>query len=435
MQAFRDDTIVVVGGGLAGLATAAYLARAGRAVTVLERAAAPGGRAQTTAAGGYRLNLGPHALYRSAAGTGVLDELGVAHHGGIPTASGGYAIDRGTLHALPGGFMSLLTTGLFGVGAKVETAGLLTGLARIDADALARTTVRTWLSEHIRHASVRSLVEGLFRLATYANAPGTMSAGLAIRQFQLALAHGVRYLDGGWQTLVDGLRLRAEERGARLRTAAAVVGLERGPDGEVTGVCLRAGEVIPAGTVVLALDAPAASALLPESTARRFAAAATPVRAACLDVGLSRLPRPRATFALGIDQPLYFSVHSAVARLTPEGGAMIHVARYLGDDTPDPATVERQLEGVLDRMQPGWRDVVVERRFLPHLVAASALVTAANGGVAGRPGPAVPEAPNLYVAGDWVGAEGWLADASLASARAAARMVLERRRERGAAAA
>ena len=114
---------------------------------------------------------------------------------------------------------------------------------------------------------------------------------------------------------------------------------------------------------------------------------------------------------------------------------MIHVARYLGDDTPDPGVVERQLEGVLDHLQPGWRDVVVERRFLPHMVAASALATATEGGIRSRPGPAVAEVQNLYLAGDWIGAEGWLADASLASAAAAARLVLERHKATGAAAA
>ena len=67
---------------------------------------------------------------------------------------------------------------------------------------------------------------------------------------------------------------------------------------------------------------------------------------------------------------------------------------------------------MLDQLQPGWREVVIERRFLPRMVAASALATAADGGLAGRPGPQVPEAPGLYLAGDWVGPQGWLADAS-----------------------
>jgi phytoene dehydrogenase-like protein len=435
MPTSRDDTIVVVGAGLAGLATAACLARGGARVMVLERTAEPGGRAQTTREGPYRMNLGPHALYRGSAGARVLADLGVTYHGGTPSAAGSYAFNRGVMQVLPGGFVSLLTTGLFGLGAKIEVGGLLASLAKVDAEPLARTTVRDWVVGHIRHPDVRALVEALFRLSTYANAPETMSAGLAVRQLQLALAHGVAYLDGGWQTLVDGLRARAEEHGARIRTAAAAVEITYASDGAVAGVRLRTGESVPAAAVVLALDAPAAAELLPESSARRAVREAAPVRAACLDVALTRLPRPRATFALGIDEPLYCSVHSAVARLAPEGGALIHVGRYLGDDTPDPKRDEAQLEDLLDRLQPGWRDVVATRRFLPHMVAASALVTAAAGGVAARPGAAVPEAPGLFVAGDWVGPEGWLVDASLASAQAAACAVRAHAGERGVAAA
>jgi phytoene dehydrogenase-like protein len=295
MQTSNDDTIVVVGAGLAGLATAAYLARAGRAVTVLERATEPGGRAQTTAAGPFRMNLGPHALYRGSAAADVLADLGVTYRGGTPAVSGAFAYDGGRLHALPGGFVSLLTTSLFGVAAKIETAGLLGGFARLDADALARTTVRDWTSRRLRQVGVRRLVESLFRLATYAHAPESMSAGLAVRQLQLALAHGVRYVDGGWQTLVEGLRARAIEHGARLRTEAAVTGLLGAGDGRVTGVRLRQEETVPAAAVVLALDAAAATPLLPDGPTRRYALGATPVRAACLDVGLSRLPRPRAS--------------------------------------------------------------------------------------------------------------------------------------------
>jgi hypothetical protein len=57
-----------------------------------------------------------------------------------------------------------------------------------------------------------------------------------------------------------------------------------------------------------------------------------PVRAACLDVGLARLPEPRRTFALGLDEPTYLSVHSKTAKLAPEGAAAIHVAKYLSTE-------------------------------------------------------------------------------------------------------
>jgi phytoene dehydrogenase-like protein len=161
---------------------------------------------------------------------------------------------------------------------------------------------------------------------------------------------------------------------------------------------------------------------------RRCAEEALPVYAACLDLGLSRLPKPKATFALGMDQPLYLSVHSAVARLAPEGAATIHVAKYLPTgDAADPRATERELEGILDLVQPGWREIVVQRRFLPHMAVAHLLPTAAMGGTAGRPTAEVPGIANLFIAGDWVGSEGLLADASLASGKRAAELAIASR--------
>lgn len=52
-------SVVVVGGGVAGLATAALLAKEGRTVTVLEQHAETGGRAGSWSAGGFRFDTGP----------------------------------------------------------------------------------------------------------------------------------------------------------------------------------------------------------------------------------------------------------------------------------------------------------------------------------------------------------------------------------------
>jgi len=71
-------------------------------------------------------------------------------------------------------------------------------------------------------------------------------------------------------------------------------------------------------------------------------------------------------------------------------------------------------------VQPGWRQFVVHRRFLPSMRVSNALVTPG----ATRPTPATP-VRGLYLAGDWVGAEGAMADAALSSARAAAKAILQ----------
>jgi phytoene dehydrogenase-like protein len=138
------------------------------------------------------------------------------------------------------------------------------------------------------------------------------------------------------------------------------------------------------------------------------------------------LPDEKTTFALGIDRPLYFSVHSHAARLAPTGGALVSTIKYLpATERHDAARDEAELECWLDRLQPGWRDVLVERRWLPAMVVSNGLVTAKGGGLAGRPGPAVPDAPGVFVVGDWVGAEGMLLDASLASASHAAERIAD----------
>jgi hypothetical protein len=86
-----------------------------------------------------------------------------------------------------------------------------------------------------------------------------------------------------------------------------------------------------------------------------------------------------------------------------------------------PKEDEKELEELLDLLQPGWRDVVVKKRPLPNMVLSNALVTAANSGLTGRPDPKIED--NLYIVGDWVGKEGLLSSASFASAKRAAQLI------------
>jgi hypothetical protein len=156
----------------------------------------------------------------------------------------------------------------------------------------------------------------------------------------------------------------------------------------VRGIELVDGTFQGAPVVVLACGPHEAQALTGAAGQRGVlaaAAAADPVRVSCLDVALDRLPRPGALLALGIDRPVYASVHSSVARLAPDGGALIHATRYGSIGADSHVAVKEELQRLLDGLQPGWRQCVAHERFLPNMTVSHTMVTAAMGGVRGRP--------------------------------------------------
>lgn len=69
----RASGVVVLGGGIAGLAAAYYLGRAGHRVTVLERAPVTGGMCASFESHGFTLDHGPHKLYSVI--PGILSEI------------------------------------------------------------------------------------------------------------------------------------------------------------------------------------------------------------------------------------------------------------------------------------------------------------------------------------------------------------------------
>ena len=424
-----SKNVIIVGGGLAGLSAAVFLARAGRTVTIFERRRYLGGRAVTHLRHGYRFNLGPHAFYRNGHGWNVLRELGIPVRGGVPKPRG-MAMLGNERHKLPGNPWSLLTTSLIGLKQKAQFAMLMLRIRRIDPKPYASMTVREWVDANATDPRVRELLEAMFRLATYSNRPDLQSASAALAHLRLAL-RGVVYVDEGWQKIVDSLHSAAVAAGVNFVTSSRVVSVEH--DGSaVRGVELGGLELdvrndtmalampdmsdpdkgtrIPAETVLLAVDPATARELAPDLDWP----ASNAVTASCLDIALSKLPQPRNTFALGIDTPLYFSVHSVWAQLTPKGGALLHVAKY-GEGK------EEELEVIVDEMQPGWRDLIVHRRFLPAMVVSNALVQPEGKTTRMR---ATTGVRGLYVAGDWVDEGGILSDAAFASARAAAKAIL-----------
>lgn len=415
---------VIVGGGLAGLTAASYLARGGCSVLLLEKAGQLGGRAITTERHGFLFNRGIHALYLTGPGEAVLRELDVAYQGKRSERERYEVYSQGNFHRLPGDALTLRTTSLLNDESRAELGQLLVRLATLNPQTLVGTNLQDWLNQSVVHPVVRQFVEAGARLATYTHAPQLLDAGVAL-EFVGKRPDALR-IDGGWQTLVDGLANTARQAGARLETGARVVAIETGQEFHL--IRLADGSAFQAKAVVMALPPALAAQLVvngPQEILHSYAEQTIPLYAACLDLALRRAPNSERFTVLHLDRPLFYANHARDVRLAPEGGALLHLIKYLGPDEKSNADDDHaELEAWLDQLQPGWRDEVVSQQFLPHILVSSDMIQARRKGLAGRPGPAIPSVNHLYVVGDWIGDVDHLANASLVSAKLAAKMIL-----------
>lgn len=404
--------MVVVGGGLAGLAAGTAATAAGATAVVLERHL-PGGRARTTKRDGFLLNEGAHAFYVGGPGMAVLRSLGV-HVDGSPPPLRRYQLQAGArLHRFPAGPASLLRTSAVGARGRAQLLRLLADLPRLRPERLRGQSVRDWLAGMGLRADADALVRALLRLTTYVGDLDAMSADVAAAQLDTGGRHGVLYLHGGWSQLVDALARHVD---VRPQTAAHVI--EAAPGGVAVHTD---GTTYLAGAVVVAAGTPAAArVLLPDAPAWDLA---EPVTVACLDVGARQAPTPG--YVLSLDTPVYGTTQAPPARQAPPGGAVVALVRY-GVRGPEEDRAELGEHLRVLGVKP---EDEITSRFLPRMVVAGALPLAASGGLAGRPAVTASGLRDVYMAGDWVGPSGWLADASLASGRAAAVAALSRTRQ------
>lgn len=437
----RPYDLVVVGAGIAGLSAALSSASAststGGRVLVLD-AHPLGGRARTTDHDGFLHNVGPHALYRTGALAALLVRHRIPFSGGTPPAAGALAVRGGRAYPLPARPFELLRTGLLG---RTDRLRLLTVLARVQRADPTRWVGRP-VSEIAGGASdrVREFLEMFVRVSTYTDAPEVLDAGAAIAQMRMALGPGVVYLDGGWASMIASMSRSLEAAGGEVRTGVTVRMIEASGGDEPVVVETDGGSVR-ATSVVLATGGPLVAQRLTGAAVRGADRITSPVTATVVDLAL-RHERPALAFAL--DAPLYMSAHAPAARLAPSGCGLVSIMRYnaptSGVDGPVDDSSAGGVAGGVDGRVAGRAELrafahhagittadVVHERYLHRVVVTHGAPTALGGGLAGRPAVDALDRPGVYLAGDWVGAEGLLADAAAASGVAAAHMAARRR--------
>ena len=340
----------------------------------------------------------------------MLRRLGIRPEGVAPPGDGVMVRD-GEATALPETAWQAVRTPLLTAADKVHLMGFLARLARTRPSDVADRTIDEWLDGTISPSAI-PLLRTVVRVATYVADTDTVSADVAVTQLH-ASARGVRYLHGGWEVLTDALRGATAD-------GIEVAGTATGVHVDADWVHVDVGQQdLRARAVVLAAGTPAACSALLDGPPPSWAEVGDPVTASCLDLALRR--PPARSVVLGVDDPLYLIAHAPAARLAPAGQSLVHaMCNHRRDATIDPRQMRARLDTLATSAGIGDDDIVFAR-YLHRMVVASAAPTPARGGLAGRPGTASSGSARVLVAGDWVGPDGFLADAALASGERAGR--------------
>ncbi|WP_431912577.1 FAD-dependent oxidoreductase [Nonomuraea jabiensis] len=364
----------IVGAGLTGLTAAVEAAERGWRVSVAEAHSRPGGRARTPAAP-YRANLGAHAIYVDGPWWAWLERRGLTppiveapHHAGLVRAGG-------RLGPWP--------------------AELSQAIAALPAEAPAEESLRAWLLRHVDARTAEAIV-GVVFIFTFDHDPGRLSAAFAHQRLRRALAGGVRYVTGGWSTLVDLLAARAAGLGAQIHTRTRV-------------------SALPTGPTILATSLATARRLTGDRSLTWPSARVTTV-----DVGLRADGGPDWFRVTDVDNRIYAARYSlADPTLAPPGHELIQISAACAPGERK-ADAERRVQQLLDESWPGWRGAVEWYRSAVRTDCTGAIDLP---GTAWHDRPAVSRGDGLTVATDQSAAPGLLAEVGISAAKLALRQL------------
>lgn len=404
--------VIIIGGGVSGLATGALLARQGYRATVLEKGNQPGGRAYTYIDRGFTLNYGAHAVYRPETGllAQILKKLDKpAIPCGYPDPIRSFWADGDRFGSLGAKPHQILRTKLFPFRTRLRLMPLTIALRTANPENIpAGLHWSDWVDAHTSDPLLRRFIMAMTALNTYSRAPADLSASGMVKQLKenMFARDYAGYMSGGWSSMYDTFIDALREHGGELVTGARVDSIEL--HGGRAVAALVGGERYQAEAFVCTLPPQDAPSIAPAGSplAAELArwSTMTDVRACCIDLGFSRRLRTDTSFIFDIERQLYYSLHSEVMPdLAPAGGQLLHAMAYLSPEeaASDAGVQQRKTELLagLDRFFNGWRDAAVVERTLPNVRVLSARRTPDQYGENAMPLRSTA-ASNLYFAND-----------------------------------
>ncbi len=433
--------VVVVGGGLAGIAAALAAADGGAQVALVERRARLGGLTWSFRRHGLSFDNGQHVFLRCCTAyraflhrLDAADQVTLQRRLDVPVVAPGGRTAHIRRDGLPSPLhlgRSLLSYGHLSVGDRARLGRAVVGLRGLDLDdpALDAETFGAWLA---RHGQRPAAVAGLWDLVTLptVNLPAAeASLALGAKVFRTGLLDTNDGADIGWSLVPLG-DLHGANAARALEAAGVEVVLGTAVDRlDVDGAGDRftvgaGGRDLEAEGVVCALAPEAAAALLPAGArpdVSRLGASPIVNVHLVLDRRVTDLP-----LAAAVGSPVQFVFdHTAASGLTG-GGQCLTISLSAAD-----AEIGRRPEALIAGFHAALGDLFPaarHARLVDGVVSREHRATfrGAPGSGAGRP-PAATPVPGLALAGAWC-ATGWPAtmEGAVRSGTAAATALLDR---------
>lgn len=280
--------IVVVGGGLAGLAAAIACADQGAEVTLLEARPRLGGLTWSFERDGLRFDNGQHVYLRCCTEyRAFLDRIGSSEHAplqdrlALPVIRPGGATGWLRKDNLPAPLhiaRSLLTYPHLRIADRLRVGPAALALRRLDlADpTLDEQSFGSWLAAHGQGIDAREALWDLITLPTVNLRAADASLALAAKVFQTGLLFEAGAADIGWSRIPlqalhgDAATRVLEAAGAQVTVRSRVTEVVTGGGGDVAELRVGdGGQVERADAYILALPHDVAANLLPEGALDR----------------------------------------------------------------------------------------------------------------------------------------------------------------------
>lgn len=430
-----EKQVVVIGAGIAGMSTAALLAKRGVRCVALEKSSRPGGRASWVERNGFIIDFGIHVNRYAEQGRAaeVLRALGETPRF-VPTGQPVLYTENG-FTPLPKGPVKILTTPLLSFRSRLRLLGMFVSiLRRKNLDELYGMSVDQWLAAmKLDQPDILDLVRVLSASGLVCPETDQACAAELVHFLKGALKarHATGYLLGGWPGLFRRLEAAVNANGEVLyNTKAEEIIVEEG-----LAVGVRAGgRVIPADAVVSTVPIQETASVLPEhfipESLRESLKKIEPTCGISYDVCLKTRVSDLDGVMLTLDPATMGLFTSNVEPSTAPRGKQLLTWFYpipldMMDNRDFLKGEKRRMRELIERMFPGFADAVEYERWLELRLVDGAVPRV---GQTHRDRPAVdfPILPNVFIAGDGVGEPGHGGDVAFASALRAAELAAKR---------